>query len=146
MYQRILVPLDGSATARSGLAEAVLLGKSLGARLRVIHALSDAFLNPPELHGIRAPDFQQELRSEAQSSLDAAAIAARDAGIEVETAVIEHHNNHIGDVIIKEAERWRADLIAMGTHGRHGIARTLLGSVAEHVVRHTPVPVLLVRS
>lgn len=146
MYQRILVPVDGSPTARSGLAEAILLGKSLRAQLRLIHALNDASLDPPELHGVCTPDLLQELRIEARASLDAAATTARDAGVDAEVAIIEHHNNLIGDVIIKEAERWQADLIAMGTHGRRGIARALLGSVAEHVVRHTPVPLLLVRS
>lgn len=122
------------------------MAKTLKARLRLIHALSEASLNPPELHGVHAPDFLQELRAEAQARLDAAAGVAREAGIDAEAAIIEHHTNRIGDVIVREAERWQADLIAMGTHGRRGVARALLGSVAEHVLRHAPVPVLLVRS
>jgi len=60
--------------------------------------------------------------------------------------LVEAMGGQAGDYIIREARQWRADLIVCGTHGRRGIRRLVLGSDAEYIVRHTPVPVLLVRS
>jgi len=146
MYQRILVPVDGSDTAGSGLAEAIRLAADQHAQVRLVYVLSDAYLDPLVLHGVMTPDPVEELRTKAQAVLNSGAKEAHDAGVGAETAILEHHRYEIGDAIIKEAVRWQSDLIVMGTHGRRGIARTVLGSDAEYVVRHTPVPVLLVRA
>jgi nucleotide-binding universal stress UspA family protein len=63
----------------------------------------------------------------------------------VETELLETAGQRVADRIVEAAKRWEADLIVMGTHGRHGIQHLVLGSVAEAVIRSAPVPVLLVR-
>jgi len=146
MYQRILVPIDASDTAQKGLAEAIQLATDQKARVRVVHVVSDAYLTAPAAHGFATGVALYSLQHEAAEMLGHAAAAARSAGVHGETAVIDYHRYQIGEAIIKEAERWQADLIVMGTHGRRGIARAVLGSDAEYVLRHTPVPVLLVRA
>jgi nucleotide-binding universal stress UspA family protein len=63
----------------------------------------------------------------------------------VESVLLETSTDNTGPLIVGQAKDWPADIIVMGTHGRRGIGRVVLGSEAEYVVRHTPVPVLLVR-
>jgi nucleotide-binding universal stress UspA family protein len=77
--------------------------------------------------------------------LDEGESIARAAGIEVDTVLVEAMGGQAGTDIVKQAMEWPADLIVCGTHGRRGVRRLVLGSDAEYIVRHTPVPVLLVR-
>lgn len=63
-----------------------------------------------------------------------------------ETVLLETLGHRVAELIIKQAKKWRADVIVLGTHGRRGLARVLMGSDAEIVVRESPVPVLLVRA
>ena len=63
----------------------------------------------------------------------------------VETTLVEARGRRVADVIVAQAKKWKADVIVIGTHGREGLARVVLGSDAELVVRESPVPVLLVR-
>jgi nucleotide-binding universal stress UspA family protein len=70
--------------------------------------------------------------------------AARAAGARPQTVLVEDFGGRVADAIVKQAKRWRADLIVMGTHGRRGVKRALLGSDADLVVRYSPVPVLLI--
>jgi nucleotide-binding universal stress UspA family protein len=66
--------------------------------------------------------------------------------VKADIRMLDSHALRVCDVIVDEAKKWRADLIVMGTHGRRGMTRMLLGSDAEGVLRNTPVPVLLVRA
>jgi nucleotide-binding universal stress UspA family protein len=70
----------------------------------------------------------------------------RKRGIEVDTVLLETVGRRVADLIIKQAKKWRADLIVLGAHGRRGLSRVVMGSDAELVLRKTPLPVLLVRS
>jgi nucleotide-binding universal stress UspA family protein len=70
----------------------------------------------------------------------------RKHGIEVEPVLLETVGRRVADLIIKQAKKWRADVIVLGTHGRRGLSRLVMGSDAEVVLRETPIPVLLVRS
>jgi hypothetical protein len=70
---------------------------------------------------------------------------AKEAGIAAETQLIDAMGTPVGELIIKVAKEWPADLIVCGTHGRRGVRRIVMGSDAEYIVRHTPVPVLLIR-
>jgi nucleotide-binding universal stress UspA family protein len=90
-------------------------------------------------------DVMRRLREDGQALLEAAAAPARKAGLEVEPRLFEHHSTQIGEGIIEDAKTWQASLIVIGTHGRRGFARAVLGSDAEYVALHAPVPVLLVR-
>ena len=92
-------------------------------------------------------DFQKAMREAGQKVLATCAATAHQAGVEVDTKfiVLEVLTRHICDAIIEEAKRWPADLIVIGTHGRHGFNRLFLGSVAEGVIRLAVKPVLVIR-
>ena len=68
------------------------------------------------------------------------------AGVVAETALLEGLDLRLGDVVADDARAWSADLVVVGTHGRRGVGRVLLGSGAEQIIRQAPVPVLAVRS
>jgi nucleotide-binding universal stress UspA family protein len=87
-------------------------------------------------------------RSAGEKILAAARETAQKAGLESESALMETETptQHVAETIAKEASRWPADLVVLGTHGRRGFERMLLGSVAEGMARRSPVPVLLIPS
>jgi len=146
MYRRILVPLDGSRTAQLGLGEAVKLAKSQGSTLRLLHVVDDLVLiNAPEL-SYDLGDLIKTLTEEGKKILEKGAAHARKHGVKVQTSLVETYGGRAADAIIAEAEKWHASLIVLGTHGRRGMKRMLMGSDAEEVLRIAPTPVLLVRS
>jgi nucleotide-binding universal stress UspA family protein len=144
MYKRILVPLDGSDTATRGLTEALKLAVDQQAQLRLLHVISAAYVNAALLGGTH-PDLLPRIRAEAEAILQAALNRAKSAGVVAEPQVLEYDSAQIGGAILEEAQRWHADLIVMGTHGRRGLSRVVLGSDAEYVIHHTSIPVLLLR-
>ena len=148
MYKKILVPVDGSDTANAALQEAIKLARSESTGLRIIHvADSSAAIWDSEFTPIDLEQIRESVRSFARGVLEQAQRTAREAGIEAETRLIEMETpgQRVAKVIAEHAREWPADLIVIGTHGRRGIDHFLLGSVAEGVMRLSPVPVLLVR-
>lgn len=148
MYKKILVPVDGSDTANAALQEAIKLARSESTGLRIIHvADSSAAVWDSEFTPIDLEQIRESVRSFARGVLEQAQRTAREAGIEAETRLIEMETpgQRVAKVITEHAREWPADLIVIGTHGRRGIDHFLLGSVAEGVMRLSPVPVLLVR-
>ena len=85
------------------------------------------------------------LRDAGAELLEQAAQQVRAGGIAVHTALIEELGVPVGECVVQRARQWPADLIVCGTHGRRGITRLLLGSNAEYIMHHSPVPVLLLR-
>jgi nucleotide-binding universal stress UspA family protein len=144
MYQRILVAIDGTDTSSRACTEAINLAVDQKARLRLLHVISYAYVNAV-LSGGSSGDVMRQLRADGEELLKAAFAPARTSGLEVEPRLFEHHSTQIGEGIIDDAKSWQADLIVMGTHGRRGFARAVLGSDAGYVALHAPVPVLLVR-
>jgi nucleotide-binding universal stress UspA family protein len=145
MYKRILVPVDGSETCLLGLQHAILLAKDQTAALRLLHVVHDYWV-ADGLHGlVRSDELLKELRERGQAILNDAASRARKQGVEAETLSIETLVGPVGAAIAENAEQWPANLIVIGTHGRRGIRRLVMGTDAEYVVRTTTVPVLLVR-
>lgn len=144
MYQRILVPIDGSETAALGLKEAIKLARDQDAIIRLVHVVNELIV--VDATAVNLGVILERLRSGGESLLGEAAAAVRSAGIEADTVLKEASGGQAGPHIVQQAEEWRADLIVCGTHGRRGIRRIVMGSDAEYVVRHTPAPVLLVRS
>ena len=143
-YQRILVPIDGSETSNQGMAEAVKLAQESGCRLLLLHALDEypGFAVPEA--GVSIGPVMDALREAGRRTLEGAATVAKRAGADPETRLVEKFGGRVANAIVDEARRWGADLIVMGTHGRRGVKRALLGSDAEIVVRYSPIPVLLV--
>jgi nucleotide-binding universal stress UspA family protein len=144
-FRRILVPVDGSATSAKGLAQALRLARENRARLRLLHVV-DAYsaISVPEIGAASVAPMLEAIRAAGGKTLARAARAAERAGLKAERALAEITGGRVADAVVGEAKRWRADLIVMGTHGRRGVGRLLLGSDAELVVRYSPVPVLLV--
>jgi nucleotide-binding universal stress UspA family protein len=146
VYDQILVPTDGSDTAAVGVTEAIKLARSQHARIRLIHVVNELVVVSGELSGTTFGDVVELLRSNGETLLREAEATVREAGVEVDVRLIEVMGGQAGTSIVKEAESWPADLIVCGTHGRRGIRRIVMGSDAEYIVRHSPVPVLLVRN
>ena len=145
MYKKILVPIDGSETSALGLQHAILLAKDQKAALRLLHVVHD-YLVADGLHGVDSSgELLRELRERGQTILADAASSARKQGVEADTKCVETPLGPVGAAIVECAEQWATDLIVLGTYGRRGIRRLVMGSDAEYVVRTTPVPVLLVR-
>ena len=146
MYRRILVPLDGSRTSQLGLGEAVKVAKSQGSTLRLLHVVDDlALIRTPEI-AYDLGDLIKVLTEEGKKILEKGAAHARKHGVKVQTSLVETYGGRAAEAIIDEAKKWHASLIVLGTHGRRGMKRMLMGSDAEEVLRMTPVPVLMVRS
>jgi nucleotide-binding universal stress UspA family protein len=145
-FKRILVPVDGSAPSRAGLEQAVALARSNRARLRLLHVVdASAVLRGPE-PAISVGDLFEMLAEDGRKLLASAAGLARKRGIKAETVLHELHLGRVADRIVSESAKWRADLIVMGTHGRRGIGRLVMGSDAESVLRESRVPVLMVKA
>ena len=147
MYQKILVPVDGSSTSLRGLSEAIKLAKSTGATLRLIHIVNELVIDSgfttggPKYYGA----IIEGLREGGKQILGDAEKVVRAQGVALESELIETIGGRAAEAIVSQATQWGADLIVMGTSGRRGLRRLALGSDAEMVLRHAPVPVLMVR-
>lgn len=146
MYQRILVAIDGSQSAEHALKHAGALAEALSARLRIIHVVDVGLLSyGPEL-GIDVEAMRDARYAAAEKILVAARNSVQAPGIEIETGLLDTATpvQHVATAIAEAASAWPADLLVLGRHGRRGMERWLLGSVAEGVTRRATVPVLLV--
>lgn len=146
MYERILVPIDGSKTSAAGLREAIRLAKLTDGQLRLMHVVDDL---PFVLHGDATPgmagDLLELMVREGKKLLEDARAQVKDQGVAVDTVLCERTQGRICDHVLEQARKWDAELIVLGTHGRRGVRRALLGSDAEQILRTATVPVLLVR-
>ena len=145
MYQRILVPLDGSETAQRGLTEALGLARNLRASLQLLHVVTDLqwLVDPMMLGDPQA--LRQELHRFGEDLLAKAAKVCEAGGVVAQTRMRDAAGTGPGQAIVAEVGTSGCDLVVMGTHGRRGVGRMLLGSDASVVVSASPVPVLLVR-
>jgi nucleotide-binding universal stress UspA family protein len=150
MYRRIFVAVDGSDPSRLALAHGLQLAKDQRARVRIVHAVESIHYLVSLAGGypFDATALLASLRDEGRKVVAQAEEAARAAGVEFETAMLEgkEASDRIATLLVQDARDWDADLIVLGTHGRRGFDRVFLGSVAEALVRMAPLPVLLVRA
>ena len=146
MYQNILVPLDGSETSRRGLKEAIGLATALKARLRLLHVTSDFPIMLEMANTIDFEKYRSGLHQFGRNLLEETKAQAERDGLTVSTELRDLKGGRVADAIIDEARSAGCDLMVIGTHGRRGFQRTLMGSDAERVMRESPVPVLLVRA
>ncbi|WER49089.1 universal stress protein [Cupriavidus sp. WKF15] len=147
MYQRILLAVDGSQSSDLALSQAIILASATGAEVKALFVAddSDAFFDAAYfdaravMEGILA--YGRKALAEAADKLEA-------AGIRHTTQLVEKPvaPGQISSTIVAQADTWSADLIVLGTHGRRGVRRMLMGSVSEGVVSKTSRPVLLIRS
>ncbi len=147
MYRRILVPIDGSATSNRGLEEAICLARLTGGTLRLIHVVDELkYVTGFETFAAYDSDLIPLMAKAGEEVLEQGRERTQRAGIPVETALFTSPAGRVCDIVVEEAQGWGADLVVIGTHGRKGIGRMLMGSDAEQVLRCAPVPVLLVKS
>jgi nucleotide-binding universal stress UspA family protein len=152
LYQRIMLPLDSSELAEAAIphAESIALGQD--AAMHLVHVVDRADLRAPILRetlerigNLEEPDRSaavDAVREAATTYLEAVAERLRAAGVaEVTIAVIE--GNPYSE-ISAEAQRSGSDLVVIASHGRSGLGRALLGSVADHLIRNTPHAAVLV--
>lgn len=144
MFKHLLVPIDGSPTSELAVGKAIGLAKAFDAEVTAIYVI-----DPYPFTGVGA-DFAygqgQYLTAAKSAATDALANARKQleqAGVKLHTATVESHTVWRG--ILEAAESGGADLIVIGSHGRSGIEKLVLGSVAQKVVSHSSLPVLLVR-
>ena len=146
-YKRILVPIDGSPTSSRGLREAIGFAKAQKARLQLVHVVD---LHNATLAGLASGDAVADLAAALEERgrrlLESAATRVRQRGLAAETVLLESLTGPAAEPIVRQARKWHADLIIIGTHGRRGLKRLVMGSDAEQIVRNAPAPVMLVRA
>jgi nucleotide-binding universal stress UspA family protein len=143
VFYRIVVPTDFSACAEEAWALAQRLARVVGAELVLVHVLVETALyeeTPFTMERVR--EVYERARRWAQESLDGWAAKAKSEGLDARVAL---RTGAPYEEIVALVTDERADLVVMGTHGRGGVGRMLLGSVADRVVRMAPCPVLTVR-
>jgi nucleotide-binding universal stress UspA family protein len=146
MYKRILVAFDESEVAGRALTEAITMAKDSDAVLRIVHAVDVMFPATTDMVYVDLEAYRRDRIVTGQGVVDGAAARARAAGVQVETGVLEVEGSRYSNAILTDAKSWGAQLIVVGTRGRGALIHLLLGSVAERIIRHSPVPVLLVGS
>lgn len=147
MYQRILVPYDGSATSSRGLDEAVRLATLTGATVRLLHMIDVlSFASGFETAAVYGGDVIPCMRQAGETILQEGKARAEVAGVKADTFLVDNVATRLFEAVNDQVRAWGADLIVIGTHGRRGVGRMLLGSDAEQIVRTAHVPVLLVRA
>jgi nucleotide-binding universal stress UspA family protein len=132
MYRNILVPVDGSETSRSGLLEAIKLAQVGGARLKLVNVVNTAVVAMEYAAAFaELEDLPQRMREEGKAVLKQAQDVVRQSGLEAEVSLLGTTIDDVGELIVNQAKEWPADVIVMGTHGRRGLARLVLGSNAR---------------
>ena len=144
MFKHILVPVDGSATALQAVDTAIGLAKAHGSRVTAIFVVDPyPFTGVGTDFAYGQADYLSAATAEANTAIKAAKARFEAAGIAVESSVIESHSAWRG--VVEAAESAGADLIVMGSHGRKGLEKLVLGSVTQAVLSHTKRSVLVVR-
>lgn len=147
MFKRIMVGIDGSQAAIGALAEAIRLGESESATVRAVSVVEPEADTITPFSGFGHPvPVARSLRDAAQAGLARACDLFVLTGVTGETSLIDAGDSDVASVLLRESRAWGADLVVLGTHGRRGIERLLLGSTAETFLRTSVVPVLVIPS
>ena len=149
MNKRILVPVDGSRTSEAGLRTALKLAKASRGSVLVLHVVEEnvVLLGGDYTSGTYLDQLFKELKESGKQILARAAALAKRQAVKARTVLLEDlGSRRVADLIVQQARKFHADVIVIGTHGRRGLKRAVMGSDAEEVVRTAPAPVLLVRS
>jgi len=144
MYENILIPVDGSEVSNHAAEEGFKLALKLGSKISLVYVVDYSLLNIPDAETAitNIEVLRRNFTEHGEKLLSMLEKSAKDKGLEVKKAIRE---GDVHDEIITAAEEAKAGLIIMGTHGRRGLNRLLLGSVAESVARRAHCAVLLIR-
>jgi nucleotide-binding universal stress UspA family protein len=147
MYKRILVPVDGSETSNKALVAALQLARDAGGRVRLVHVIEElAYLSGYEQFGGYSGELITVMREAGTKVLNDGMDMAKAAGVEADNMLFDNFGGRLAEVVADAARQWNADLVVVGTHGRRGVGRMLMGSGAEQIIRLASVPVLVVRA
>lgn len=144
MYKHIMVAVDGSETGNLALDNAIILAKEQNSELRIVHVFDETALSYSTRYS-NAVELQKEFIDAGKDILKEAKKKADQHGIKAETVFLESLKG-VSRELADYAKTWPADVIVIGTHGRSGINRLLLGSVAEKLVRLSTAHILLIPS
>ncbi len=144
MFKHILVPVDGSPTAQKAVEKAAGLARAFGSEVTALYVIDPyPFTGLGSDFAYGQPEYLAAATAEASEATEAARATLAAAGVKVDTRVSEAHAAWRG--ILETAEALGADLIVMGSHGRRGLEKLVLGSVAQRVLAQAQVPVMVVR-
>ena len=147
MFKRVLIPVDGSQTSNRALTTALQLARETGGLVRLLYVVEElAHLSGYDQFAVSSADMAAIVRESGQKVLDDSMAIAAAAGVQVDHVLVDTFTQRLGEVVAAAAKAWHADLVVVGTHGRRGIGRVLMGSGAEEIIRLAPVPVLVVRA
>jgi nucleotide-binding universal stress UspA family protein len=149
MFKRILVAIDGSLASAAGFKAALDLAVDQQATLAAVHVIDDTMPQSTFEDVVYPKSYLDTYLATSEKYgrklMDHAAGSARGSDVKFEPAVLRAQGHSVAEVIVTQARKQKVDIIVLGTHGRRGLKRVLMGSDAEEVVRSSPVPVLLVR-
>jgi len=144
MFKHILIPVDGSTNAAQAVEKAAGLAQAFGSKLSLVTVIDNyPFAGVGGDFAFGQVEYLEAATANASAALNQAQAQLSALGLACDKRVIEEHVIHEG--ILDTAKQLGVDLIVMGSHGRHGLEKLLLGSVASRVLGRSPVPVLLVR-
>lgn len=147
MFKRILIPVDGSETSTKALVAGLGMARETSAHVRLVHFVNEmTYLGAVDPYGTHSADLAGMMRESGAKVLTDAMAVAQAAGVEVSHVLLDAPGKRLGEAVVEAVKLWNADLVVVGSHGRHGIGRVLLGSGAEQILRLAPVPVLVIRS
>ena len=146
MYKRIVVPVDGSETAQKALVTALQMARESSGCVHLVHVVEGLTSMAVDPYGAYSGDVIEVMRQSGRKILDDALELARAAGVQADTQLFDSFGERLAEVVADSATRFNADLMVVGTHGRRGLGRVLMGSGAEQIIRLSPVPVLVLRS
>ena len=146
MYKRIVVPVDGSETAQKALVTALQMARESSGCVHLVHVVEGLTPMTADPYGAYSGDVIEVMRQSGRKILDDALALARSEGVQADTQLFDNFGERLAEVVADSATRFNADLMVVGTHGRRGIGRVLMGSGAEQIIRLSPVPVLVLRS
>ncbi len=145
MYQRILVPVDGSETATKAMITALQMARDSGGQVHLVHVVEGMTPLAADPYGAYSGEVIEIMRQSGSKILEDALEVAKAAGVPADTELFDNFGERLAEVVADAASRFKADLIVVGTHGRRGLGRMMLGSGAEQIIRLAPVPVLVIR-
>lgn len=146
-FRRILVPFDDADQAGRALAEAMPIARLAGGEVRLLSVFDEArYVSGFEPAAVIVDEIVPRARHDLDEALGKAAERLRREGVACSVRVVDAGGTSVASRVIQESEAWGADLLVVGSHVRRGVDRALLGSVAEDIVRGSPVPVLVVRA
>ncbi len=144
MFKSILVPVDGSPTSQQAVARAVALATAFEGTITAIYVIDPyPFTGVGTDFSYGQAQYLEAAAAEAHDALRGAREVIEAAGVKVDTRVVEAHAIWRG--VLETASAVGADIVVMGSHGRRGLEKLVLGSVAQRVLSHAHMPVLVVR-